>query len=332
LSAAILEEKSSGNYNKIRSILHGLYTPLKSEAMKIKQFFYSILFLMPTFLLAQKMVSVDNRWYFYDLSPPKYYSVEFAAFFKDSVEVNGHFYYQLYRTVDSAYRHVEPSKVFYREEKGIVYRLNNSNNSEDTIYNFDLKLGQSIAYDRPDVSPTYQTIAIVYSVDTVKLLDGSKRRKISVYNPRFLSGGYYIRSFIEGIGNIELGTFAPEQIFDNVGVVFRCFYQKGQYIFGNHEGRCRDIYQNFPLSVSKIEELKNLKLIQHTGNGTIAFHLENVGNYSCKVYNALGATLFAPVVRQGFNQISVTDLPKGVYFVQVNDIENRRQKTLKLVH
>ena len=300
--------------------------------MKIKQFSCGILFLLPILLLAQKMVSVDNRWYFYDLSPPKYHSVEFAAFFKDSVQINGHFYYQLYRTVDSAYHDVESSKVFFREEKGIVYRWNNSNNTEDTIYNFNLKVGQTMTYDRFDVSPTYQTIAIVYSVDTVELLDGSKRRKISVYNPRFLSGGYYIRSFIEGIGNIELGTFAPEQIFDNVGVVFRCFYQKGQYVFGNHDGRCRDIYQNFPLTVSKIEELKNLKLIQHTGNGTISFHLENVGNYSCKVYNALGATLFTPVVRQGLNQISVRDLPKGIYFVQVYDLENRRQKTLKFVH
>lgn len=104
--------------------------------MKYKQLLFIILLVIPSFLLAQKMISIDNRWYFYDLSPISYYSQEYAAFFRDSVKINGHYYYQLYRTVDSSYKLVEPTNFFYREEKEIVYRLNNVNNKEDTIYNF----------------------------------------------------------------------------------------------------------------------------------------------------------------------------------------------------
>lgn len=296
--------------------------------MKNGLLYCAILLLHPMLISAQKFVSTDNRWYLYDLGTTKYYSKEYAAFFKDSTYLNGHFYHQLYRTVDSAYRHIEPTKMFYREEAGIVYRLDNTDNSEDTIYNFNLKTGESITYGK---SQPYDAIAIVYSVDTVTLIDGSKRRQVSVYNPRFLSGGYYIRRFIDGIGAIETGTFNPELMFYGF-VAFRCFYHKGKYLFGVQEGSCRNTYENFPLSVNKIQELEGLQLIQNTGDGTIAFQIEYEGKYQCKVYNAQGVEMFTPLVQRGYNRISTTTLPKGIYFVQVYDPKNLRQKTLKFVH
>lgn len=153
-----------------------------------------------------------------------------------------------------------------------------------------------------------------------------------MYNPLLSRGDdYYIRSYIKGIGSTLLGTFAPEQIFDGVGVLFNCFYSRGEYLFGSYEPRCVNIYHKFPLGTETIQELEGLQITQHTGDGNFVFELKNKGKYGCKIYNAQGAMLSNPLVNQGSNHVSLVDFPKGMYFIQVYELESQRQKTLKML-
>jgi hypothetical protein len=68
------------------------------------------------------------------------------------------------------------------------------------------------------------------------------------------------------------------------------------------------------------------------GDGNISFRLENPGQYHCKVYNAFGSLLQTQIARQGENFISTTSYPKGIYSLQIYEIENQRQKTFKVLN
>lgn len=109
------------------------------------------------------------------------------TFFKDSFEIGGKYCYQAY---DSIVNTLIPSRYYYREQAGIVYLytgfVDPNMPNEQVIYNFNMEVGDSIVYER------YQPKVV--KIDSVTLLDGSKRKRLELFSPRYRYNLYWVRA------------------------------------------------------------------------------------------------------------------------------------------
>ncbi len=276
-------------------------------------------------LQAQKFVNLENRWRMTFIDRGQTYA--YLTFFKDSVEIGGKYYYRPYDSI------VNNSKVYdeyYREEAGIVYRFQHSGvpgaPNEQVLYNFNMVVGDSIVYDR-------NFRLKVVKIDSITLLNGSKRKRWELTTRRYS----YSLFWVEGIGAIDIETLRP--YFASAPHVsnFSCYFHKNELLYSNpyHEGNngglsCSPNLAD-PVSARDLQELKNLEVLQNLGDGELIYQLNEPGNYHTKLFNAMGALLEQKAVFQGTNRLSLAVLPRGVYFLQVIDLNNFRQKTLKLI-
>lgn len=293
----------------------------------IKFYFYLLIlmaFSLPYTSTAQKWVSTNNCWYTVGSFQGER-DLNFAYLFRDSIELNGHYYFTLYNTMDSTFQDLKTTNTLLREEKGIVYRLlDKVNYSEDIMYNFNLNKGDSITYKKF----SGETVIHVVAVDTIELLDGSKRKRWSLSMKNRPSEG--IRYWVAGIGATMGATFNPANMYVSDLGSLSCYFFKDQYLYGK-QSTCPNPFRPGSVSTQEIKELKGIQLIQNNGDGKILLRLEDPGKYGFKLYNALGGILQSHTAAQGDNRLSLIELPKGIYFLQVYELESQKQKTLKVL-
>ncbi|AEE53369.1 T9SS type A sorting domain-containing protein [Haliscomenobacter hydrossis] len=290
-----------------------------------------LLFISTTYSArAQKFVNLDNRWRM--IAYPNWVGTHpYLTFFKDSVEIEGKYYYQRYTSVDPTLQNIDTTREYYREVAGIVYYYSDPGSTnrpqERVIYNFNLNVGDSI-----DLI-TYRLKVV--KIDSITLLDGSTRKRWELSTRQFAVNLYWV----EGIGAIDLETLRPPVAAISDGAnSFSCYFYKNELLYsypygvGNNDGlSCAPRLGADPVSTRDVRELSRLQVLQNYGDGQLSFRLEDPGQYQCKLFNALGALLEQKALSQGNNHFSLTAFPKGIYFLQVFDLKNLRQKTLKLI-
>lgn len=292
--------------------------------MKTQKIIYTVLLFcsLAHFVSAQKFVSLDNRWRMDRNDFSGIY--KYITFFKDSVEIDGKYYYQSY---DSVVNVLTPRGDYFRQEGGIVYYYwdNGSSNApkERVIYNFNMAVGDSIVY--------YNNYRLkVVKIDSISLLDGSKRKRLELTTNYFRYNLYWV----EGIGGIDIETLRPQYATLTDGTSgFSCYFYKNEALYsrGSNVGQSCDLNLADPVSTRNIQELTSLKVLQNRGDGELAFQLNESGRYQCHLYTATGAVLEQKVLGQGVHRISLLAFPKGMYFLRLLDTELWQQKTLKLV-
>lgn len=120
-----------------------------------------------------------------------------------------------------------------REENQIVTWIPNERDLEqlDTIYNFNLQIGDTVAYYEA-MTPFYH---YVQNIDSITLEDGFIRKRILIYTKEEgASGeGELINTWIEGLGELQYGLIYP---FCQQSNAPRCLdhlicYKEGEAIF-----------------------------------------------------------------------------------------------------
>lgn len=301
--------------------------------MQARKFVYIVLLLFSTVtsLQAQKFVNLDNRWRI--IASNWGFIHPYLTFFKDSVEIEGKYYYQRYTSIDSNLQVIAPTGEYYREEAGIVYYygsyLNPNFPKELVVYNSNLNVGDSISF-------SYYRLKVI-NIDSITLLDGSKRKRWEFSsNSRFISSKIY---WVEGIGSLSLQTLRPDlaTLLDS-GNDFSCYFYKGELLYsspshpGNNAGQsCAPRLGADPVSTRNLQELNSLEVLQNRGDGEVVFQLNESGHYQCHLYTATRAVLEQKMLGQGVHRISLLEFPKGMYFLRILDTERWQQKTLKVV-
>lgn len=301
--------------------------------MQAQKIVYILLVLISaTFSLqAQKFVSLENRWRI--IASNWGFIHPYLTFFKDSVEIEGKYYYQRYTSIDSSLQVINATGEYYREEAGVVYYygsyLNPNFPKELVMYNFNLNVGDSISF-------RYYGLKVI-NIDSITLLDGSKRKRWEFStNRRFIFSKLY---WVEGIGSLNLQTLRPDlaTLIDS-GNNFSCYFYKGELLYsspshpGNNAGQsCAPRLGADPVNTRNLQELNSLQVLQNSGDGTIVFQLNEPGKYQCYLYNVTGAKLVQKSLDQGIHRISLAAFSQGMYFLRVMDTEKLQQKTLRVV-
>lgn len=301
--------------------------------MQAQKIVYILLVLISTTfsLQAQKIVSLDNRWRI--IASNWGFIHPYLTFFKDSIEIEGKYYYQRYTSIDSNLQVINATGEYYHEEAGVVYYYGNYLNpnfpEELVMYNFNLNVGDSISF-------RYYGLKVI-KTDSITLLDGSKRKRWEFSsNRKFFSSNLY---WVEGIGSLNLQTLRPDlATLTDSGNDFSCYFYKGELLYsspshpGNNGGQnCAPRLGADPVSTRDLQELKRLEILQNLGDGEVIFQLNESGRYQCLLYTATGALLEQKVLGQGIQRISLSAFPRGMYFLRVLNTERRQQKTLKVV-
>jgi hypothetical protein len=293
--------------------------------MNAKQLLLLMLVCFYSSLIAQKLVSPENRWY-YRFQGPNY-----MAFFKDSTLINGQYYFPLYTTTDSNLQKIEPSRYFFRQEQQRVYRLqaNDLTSPEMLVYDFNFKVGDSIVFSS-------NNIIKVYKVDTVTLNDGSKRKRWTFYldGLKLPVGGNMLRYCIEGVGFVGASGpfYTPERMYITIAQPgLSCFLQKDTYLYGSGVSCTVKIGINEGTSAKTLPTIPSIELLKHTPDGQVLYNLQEPGRYRYHLYNSQGALLASGIASQGNNELSLAFWPRGMYVLQILDEEHWRQKTYKLV-
>jgi hypothetical protein len=279
----------------------------------------------PLLLPAQKMISIGNLWninFYGDFSGHGRANTLF--FFKDSLKINGQYYFQLYRDNDSTFNKPIPTRKYYREKAGIVSRWDSTLNKDMIVYNFNLNIN--------DTFPIRNRAIKVLNIDTIQLFDNVKRKRLTFYHPQYGTNPYSLTYWIEGIGGLS-EPFHPEVTYlTTSGSSLNCFFSNGKYVYGYDKEGCKRRPGLIIIDkATEIKELVGFQLLNNSGDGNIAFRLETPGRYQCQVFDATGRRLQSPPVSQGVNKVSLTDAPKGIYILHIYDLENQQQMGLKVV-
>lgn len=187
-------------------------------------------------------------------------------------------------------------KVFY-------YTDYSGNWQEELLFDFSLAPGDTL-------QSAYSQHAVVDSVGTIQLLDGSSRRIWYFPEAQF---------YIEGIGGSQ-GLYGPMILGLGVGTVTQCVRQGSTQLYGDG-GNCIPLLsQDGPSPAAVLTLFPNpAKTVVHfQGNESNEF-------ISLSIFNNAGMKVWEWEGRGLPEQVEIEQWPAGIYFVQMNSEGNVRR-------
>lgn len=166
------------------------------------------------------------------------------------------------------------------------------------------------------------TASLLMHVDAEGTVDynGQTYRTLTVSDPGNLFSGVIIC----GIGHET--SFFPERLMSKGGDYrvegMRCVWQYGQLIIQLNETSCDEVYLSFHYDTEESTN-EGLSVYPNPANGTITISGNQTGEY--QIANIMGQTIKTGRIDTEKQQINVSALPAGVYFINIDG------KTMKFV-
>jgi hypothetical protein len=212
--------------------------------------------------------------------------------------------------------HTDVTHEYIYERDGKLYWWNKTLEEFTVLYNFGAEAGESW-----NIKVGTETLTM--HVDAVEYIEyeGVTYRVLHVSDPDDLFSG----DIVCGIGHLT--SFFPERLMDNGDGVrvegLRCYWVEDELVFKYGDEDCDAIY----------EELHGIEDGPSTGSGTLTVYpnptngvlfVETHGRASrpdqtYRITNLMGQTVLSGTITAETQQIDVSDLPKGMYFITVGE-------------
>ena len=214
-------------------------------------------------------------------------------------------YMKIMGTVNDSY------PIFYtllREEDGKVWKRYSIAHPETLLYDFTASVGDTLCFG------DFGACFVLDSISTEQI-GGVDRRKFwfgleydDLGRPRTQE------TWVEGIGS-DFGLLWSGYygVYDGWHCLL-CFHQYGELVWQNPE------YNTCSYPYDAIEENKDSEIFIFPNPAKEKVTIEGVEATEVEVYNALGQMV---KTIQGTNEISVADLPQGVYLLRIADTEEK---------
>ena len=195
-----------------------------------------------------------------------------------------------------------------REEDGKVWKRHLNTSEETLLYDFTASVGDTLCFGEPGASFVLDSISMVQigDVDRRKFWFGLEYDGLE--NPRAKE------TWVEGIGS-DFGLLWSGYygVYDGWHCLL-CFHQYGELVWQNPE------YNTCSYPYDAIEENKDSKISVYPTPAKDRVVIEGIEVAEVEVYNTLGQMV---KTIQGTNEISVADLPQGVYLLRIADAEGK---------
>ncbi len=266
---------------------------------------------------SQHFVKEGRSWNIASFSQgsPATYTHRFLI--KNQIEIQNKAYYHVYTTdskdsvnwkIFGYVREDSTAKVFFSISTDYYGIL---------LYDFNAKLGDTLSWAGGFNQPCRVTVT---NIDTVMLLNGSLRKRISVQTltDPILA---YNDSWIDGIGSITNPLFEPNSLFclTDYQYYLLCAYEDGVIVYpSNLEEDC---YIN--TATNETEPIV-MNTYPNPANNFISIRTEFEGSMRYQIYDQSGKFLSQGIISGLEKNISVINLKAGAYFIlfQTNDKRN----------
>ena len=207
----------------------------------------------------------------------------------------------------------DESKYVREDSTKKVYCLNASN-EEEVIYDFGLSVGDTIpSYDSSEFN------GIVSEIDMIELNDGTMRKRLalsSLYCPDWGIMEYWI----DGIGgkNLALTYIESFCVFD-VGIYLRCFSNNGDFLYGSQDGSQCYI-------INSTEEIKEstIKIFPNPTQDILNLEYDKtIKIEQLKIFDLQGQMMRTLQVENDSPSISISNFPKGVYYLKIETAKSK---------
>ena len=201
----------------------------------------------------------------------------------------------------------EKTYEYIYESDNKVYWWNKTLGEFTMLYDFNAQVGD-------DWEIKVGTSSLVMHVDAEGTAEygGQTYRTLTVSDPEELFSG----TIICGIGH-EI-SFFPERLMtkdlDYRVEGIRCVWQYGQLIFHTTETACDEVYLNFHYDVEE-PTAEGFRVYPNPTNGLLTVLGGQSAEY--RITNLTGQTLMTGVILEDSQQINVSGLPQGMYFITV---------------
>ena len=210
---------------------------------------------------------------------------------------------------------VEVTREYIYEEDNVVYWWNKDLQEFTVLYNLDAEVG-----DEWEIKVGLENL--IMHVDGVEqyYYDGRLFRMLRVSDDEDLFSGVIVC----GIGHLT--SFFPERLM-NRGKNFRvegmrCYWRNGELFFKYGEEDCDAIYKDYHFGLDEQEETVFAVYPNPTHNVLIVetqcFASQPIAT-EYRITNLMGQTLMSGQITAETQQIDVTNLPDGMYFITVGD-------------
>jgi hypothetical protein len=207
--------------------------------------------------------------------------------------------------------HDEVTHEYIQERNGKVYWWNKTLGEFTVLYDFNAEVG-----DEWEIK--VGTESIVMHVDAVEDFEyeGKTYRMLRVSDADDIFSG----DIVCGIGHLT--SFFPERLMDNRDGILveglRCYWVEDELVFKPGDEDCDAIY----------EELHGIEEGHSTGSGTFTVYPNptngiiaiqhssfRIHHSEFRITNLMGQTLLTGQITDETQQIDVSSLPKGMYFI-----------------
>ena len=320
-----------------------LKTFKKTETMKSLLF---SLFMLISFLgfnqITNHFENLNSKWYvssnFINANQenPSHLGVKTTVWgFVGDTLIDNNDWLKLFSTQDSLFQNDLSFQGFLRSEDLKVYFKETDTSSSQILYDFNLEVGDSVEYTFDIDGDNYTVLIKVDAIDTIEI-NGESYRKfkfsepLNIENFPITMGSMVKEAWIEGIGSLKNPIFPakPFTIDTEWGqkVDLTCsfvneiqFYHNGGYT------------QCFNRDVLGIEELQsiNVNIYPNPTHKIININVNQLGYYNLTIFNNLGEIIIEKRLSGSTNNVNVSELNKGIYFLNIKTDES--SQTIKFI-
>ena len=198
------------------------------------------------------------------------------------------------------------------EENNKVYWWNKTLGEFTTLYDFGAEVG-----DEWEIKVGTQTIPVHVDAAQTVTYKSQEYKMLSISDPDDIFTG----DIICGIGHLT--SFFPEKLMNKGYRVenIRCFWQDGELIYQNGDQDCDEIYEQHHLGVEEIEDENGFVIYPNPTNDVIFVKTCHSASLQSeyRITNIMGQTLMIGEITSENQMIDVSSLPKGIYFITVNN-------------
>ena len=225
--------------------------------------------------------------------------------------------------------HNEVTREYVYREDQLVYWWNKDLQEFTVLYDLDAQEGDSWVIKVGTETLTMHVDAVSYSYYGEQLF-----KMLYVSDDQDLFSG----TIVSGVGH--LSSFFPERLMTRgkrYGVNgLRCYWRYGNLLFTVNRGDCDAIYAELHNGLDEPTAIpfaiypnptNDVLTIQHSALTTSNASHFNIPNSSFRITNLMGQTVLIGSLNAETQQIDVSGLPQGMYFISVGD--NTRKFVVK---
>ena len=210
--------------------------------------------------------------------------------------------------------HAEVTREYIYEGGGKVYLWNKGLQEFTVLYDFGAEEG-----DEWEI--TVGTDSIVTHVDAVEEyeFEGNPIKVLHVSDADDVFSG----TIFCGIGHMT--SFFPERLMQKgIGyrvVGIRCYWRNGELVFKYGDRDCDEVYQEYHNGLDESAE-NQFNIYPNPTNGVLVVETRratSLQNQTYRITNLMGQTLLSGQITAETQQIDVSALPQGMYFITVGE-------------